>query len=445
VPAELRVECVAAMHGPHFAPPPHDDPLQPPEDGLSERNRSAFRRHVRSALLFAIFVAFCIPFAKGQQPAPADNTTAASSSTPVQVPDAAQANHGAKDWLRLAQQQGTADSTLLDWVLANSGSFKGDIRAGELRVAFTITPAEGWWDKAGVGKLAWHEAPAGNMHLRVFVADLSDGRLMPGLSLRATLTDAFGNEQSAPVDFGWYPLINAYGGNIPIDADSSYILRVTVDPLPSSRVPDRFSHLTVAEFPPVQISREALATLPLATATGSANEAELLKPCNAALTTAITTLWQRSVTGAEKPFGDYFVGYALGYALDNSAPTTSVSGAELHIKNLMDLNGKSTARVIVFPRDSRTGRLIPGLKPQASLIAPNGKLYGPGELALAWHPWFNHYGRRVRIPRNDVYKLRVHFEAPGFRRWGRQSDRFSVPVDVEFDDVSLKAERKSNP
>jgi hypothetical protein len=122
-----------------------------------------------------------------------------------------------------------------------------------------------------------------------------------------------------------------------------------------------------------------------------------------------------------------------------------VSGAELHIKNLMDLNGKSTARVIVFPRDSRTGRLIPGLKPQASLIAPNGKLYGPGELALAWHPWFNHYGRRVRIPRNDVYKLRVHFEAPGFRRWGRQSDRFSVPVDVEFDDVSLKAERKSNP
>ena len=100
-------------------------------------------------------------------------------------------------------------------MLANSGPLKGDIRAGELRIAFTITPAEGWWDKAGGGKLAWHDAPADNVHLRIFVLNLADGRMVPGLNLRATLIDANGNEQSVPVDFGWYPLINAYGGNVP--------------------------------------------------------------------------------------------------------------------------------------------------------------------------------------------------------------------------------------
>ncbi len=85
-----------------------------------------------------------------------------------------------------------------------------------MRVAFTITPAEGWWDKAGGGKLAWHDAPDDSVHLRIFVLDLADGRPIPGLNLRATLIDANGNQQSAPADFGWYPLINAYGGNVPI-------------------------------------------------------------------------------------------------------------------------------------------------------------------------------------------------------------------------------------
>lgn len=376
-----------------------------------------------------------MPVALGQQPA--NNAPATNPSTPVKA-NADQANSAGAEWMRLAHQQGSADSTLLDWVLANSGPFKGDIRAGELRVAFTITPAEGWWNKAGDGKLLWHEAPAGNMHLRIFVADLIDGRLVPGLSLRATLTDAFGNEQSVPTDFGWYPLINAYGGNIPIDTDSSYALRVTVDPLPANHElsgGDRFAHPAVAEFAPLQITREALAALPLATTVDYANEVQLLKPCNAALTAAITALWQQSIAGAEKPLGDYFTGYALDY----SALITTGPGAGLHIKNMIELGGKTTARLIVFPRDSRTGRFIPGLKPQASLIAPDGKLYGPGDLPLTWHPWFNHYGRRVRVPRNEVYKLRIHFEAPGFRRWGSQSDRFSVPVDVEFDDVSVKA------
>jgi hypothetical protein len=99
-------------------------------------------------------------------------------------------------------------------------------------------------------------------------------------------------------------------------------------------------------------------------------------------------------------------------------------------------------RLDLLPRDSRTGRLIPGLKMQANLVASDGKPNGPGELILTWDQWLNNYGGSARVPRKDVYKLHVHFDAPVFRRWGRQSERFGAPVDVEFDNISLKPEAK---
>jgi len=382
-----------------------------------------------------------VPLAAGQQPATPANPPAAGTTTQAKAPEAAPTKGGDAEWARLAQQQGKADTAILDWVLGNSGPLKGDARAGELRVAFTITPTEGWWDKAGGGKLAWHDAPDGNVHLRIFVLDAADGRLVPGLSVRATLVDANGNEQSVPADFGWYPLMNAYGGNIPLDTDSSYTLRVTVDSAQPHHVfglGEHSMHSTSVEFAPVQISLDAVAGMGLASEAAYANEAELLKPCNAALSAAITALWKQSLSGAEQPFGDYFVGYAL----DFSGFVMPIRGAKLHVKNMIDLDGKNSVRVVVLPRDSRSGRLIPGLKPQASLIAADGKLYGPGELPLTWHSWLNHYGRGTRIPRKEVYKLRVHFEAPSFRRWGRQSERFASPADVEFGNVALRPDAK---
>jgi len=133
---------------------------------------------------FAAVIALCL--ALSAPLVPAQSFAAAST------PDAQ---------LHLAEQQGDAESAILNWVLANSGPLTGDTRAGGMRIAFTITAAEGWWDRAGGGKLAWHEAPPANVHLRIFVLD-ADGRPIPGLNLRATLTDTNGNEQSVPTDFG---------------------------------------------------------------------------------------------------------------------------------------------------------------------------------------------------------------------------------------------------
>ena len=419
------------------------DSPQELEDGLSHSYCSDLRRVSRWAGLLPIALALSAQFVVAQQPGSAtDAETAAelNSTSPVPSPAAAAVKGGTPEQLRLAQQQGKADTAVVEWVLANA-QIKGDIGAGELRIAFTITPAEGWWDKAGGGKLAWHDAPDDNVHLRIFVLDRADGRLVPGLTLRASLIDDNGNEQSVPADFGWYPLINAYGGNVPIETDSAYTLRVTVDPLQSRHVfgaYGRFERTITTEFPPVQITQEEVSQLPLATDAASANEAELLKPCNAAFSAAMTALWQQSVSGAEQSSGDYFVGFALDY----SGLSKPLASSKFRLKSLIDPTGKDSVRLALLPRDSRTGRLIPGLKPQTSLVATDGKTYGPGELILSWHQWLNHYGRAARIPRKGMYKLLVYFDAPGFRRWGRQSERFGAPADVEFNNISLKLEAK---
>ena len=186
------------------------------------------------------------------------------------------------------------------------------------------------------------------------------------------------------------------------------------------------------------IVQDAVSQLPLATATAFANEAELLKPGNAALSAAITALWKHSVPASRSPRA------TTSSVTRSTTPgwPCLLAGAELHPKNLIEFTGKDNVRLTLLIRDSRTGRLIPGLKPQASLIAADGKLYGPGELPLVVHSWLYHYGRNARIPRKGLYKLRVHFDAPGFRRWGKQSERFAAPAEVEFDDVSLQPGKK---
>ncbi len=407
------------------------------EDELSRRVRYLWRTFCLLASLIAIPAAFTF----AQQTLPSSGASAVESHAVGGEPENTSGGSSTEKQLHLAEQQGRADAALLDWTLENSGALKGDLRTGELRIAFTVTAAEGWWDKAAGNQLAWHDAPEDSFHLRIFVLDQVDGRFVPGLALHVTLIDANGNEQSAPADFGWYPLINAYGGNVLLDNDSSYTIRVTVEPLLQHHVfaPGvRFERATTAEFPPVRIAQNLLPQLPLASALAAANEAALLKPCNAALSAAITALWQQSVSGAEKSSGDYFVGYALDY----SGLSMPIAGSKVHLKSLVDFSGRDDVRLDLLPRDSRTGRLIPGLKPQVSLLAPDGKSYGPGELPLAWNQWLNHYGRTSRIPRKGVYKLRVHINAPGFRRWGRPSERFASPVDVEFDEVSLQPGKK---
>jgi len=258
------------------------------------------------------------------------------------------------------------------------------------------------------------------------------------------LTDERGNRHPAAVDFGWYPLINAYGGNIALDTDGTYALRVDIDADPELSLhsphsapleaapEERIARITVAEFPPVAISREEISGLPLATASAAAVEQELLKPFNEVLRTAIAGWWRHAAAGEEKPMGDYFVAYAV----------KDSAGFGTRLKNLLDFSGKDEMRLALLVRDSRSGRILPGLEPQVTLVEAGSDREAhpsprPVSLAPAWHPWLTPYANRVQLRPDKRYRLHVHAAAPGFRRWGRESGRFGSDIDIEFSDVSL--------
>ena len=323
--------------------------------------------------------------------------------------------------------QGKAESALLDWVMENSGPLKGDIRAGQFRVAYTITPAEGWWQKAAGNTLEWHEPSAGGFHLRVFVAG-ADGRLISTLRLHATLIDGYGNLQSAPVAFGWYPLINAYGANVPLELPGELRLRVVLDTPGEGE-----KGTTTIDFPSLPVTAEALSHIPLATAIVPSDEAALLKPCNEALREAITALWKRSAAGEERAAGDYFIGYAM------AAPP----GAGSQLKRDLGLAHHDEPLTLLI-RDSRSGRLIPGLVPHASLVAADGSRNEAGGFDMDWRAWLMAYRGGSHLHGARDATLRVRFDAPGFRRWGRQSERFAAPGEIEFHPAGASASSKES-
>jgi len=321
----------------------------------------------RCALLALLWLAVGIAPASAAQQAEA----AQSDSAAAQSDSAAAKPSATADPTHLAQLQGACDSMVLDWVLANAGPLKGDAHSAGLRVAFTITDAEGWWDNGAGGKLVWHDAPAGSYSLHVTVeADSITGRSEP----------------------------------------------VTVD------------------FDAVEITHELLGHLPLATDISFAQEAELLRPGNAALSSAVTALWQQTASGAEQTAGDYFIGYAAG----DAASITPHRSAGPHRATLHTLRFYTASAAAIFPRDARTGRVIPGLAVRADLISADGKPAGGELLPFIHAPWFSFYEATLNAPPKAGYKLRVRFSPPSFRRWGRQGERFAAPVDVEFGNVSLK-------
>ncbi len=116
--------------------------------------------------------------------------------------------------------------------------------------------------------------------------------------------------------------------------------------LPSVSTPE---HPTIAEFPPVPITQRNAADCAgcrLATSPGDRHRLRPMRlncssPAMPRSAAAITALWQQSVSGAEKPAGDYFVAYAL----DFHGLAMPLGGAKLHLKNLSAFTGKDNVRL----------------------------------------------------------------------------------------------------
>ncbi|MEZ5410028.1 MAG: iron transporter [Acidimicrobiales bacterium] len=139
-----------------------------------------------------------------------------------------------------------------------------------------------------------------------------------------------------------------------------------------------------------------------------------------------------AVDGGEQQAGDYLIGYAVEKAEGMHRWTGSgLEWVEPDDENL---------HLEVVVRDAADGRLVPGVRVEATLTAPDGSELGPFDLPFLWHPMIDHYGRNVVVPGDGDYRLRVRVEPPTYSRHDKVNGRrFEAPVTAEFESVHVEA------
>ena len=161
--------------------------------------------------------------------------------------------------LDLARKQGEAYREALDHMAQNVAHDGGMHEAGQYLVGYAIEEAEGMYEWVD-GKLEWRAPEEENLHVEIAVCDASDGRLVPGLTVYATLVDPDGNEVGTyEHPLLWHPMIYHYGRNWTVPSDGEYTLRVRVEPPQFMRHDEingcRFTEPVEVEFSGVQVER----------------------------------------------------------------------------------------------------------------------------------------------------------------------------------------------
>ncbi len=165
---------------------------------------------------------------------------------------------------------------------------------------------------------------------------------------------------------------------------------------------------------------------------GDADGLELGRAQGEALTRTLRHMTERIAhDGREVQSGEYLVAYAVEEAEGMYMPRDS----ELHWQPPETEN----AHIEIAVRDAADGRLIPGLKVEVTLTAPDGTVSGPETLPLLWHPYLYHYGRNWTLPTGGKYRLHVRFDAPDFPRHDKKNGfRFLSGAEVTFDNVKIE-------
>jgi hypothetical protein len=132
--------------------------------------------------------------------------------------------------LELAREAGDAYLAAADHMIETVAHTGARCEVGEYVVGFAQEEAEGMYHLDG-GELAWREPDDENCHLEVVVASAADGRFLPQLDVRATLTDDDGTEIGpTEIPFVWHPGLYHYGKNLTLPGDGTYDVAIHVDP-----------------------------------------------------------------------------------------------------------------------------------------------------------------------------------------------------------------------
>lgn len=153
----------------------------------------------------------------------------AERTTPAVVPPMDESNEAEPEQLDTARRQGDAYGAALKAMQEEDGAAVAE--AGNFRVALVNEQAEGMYAPDGDGGLVWREAPEdANAHIEVAVADLADGRFVPGLDVTVTVLDGERElfRQQAP--FLWHPFLHHYGFNAKVPGEGPFTVAVRIEP-----------------------------------------------------------------------------------------------------------------------------------------------------------------------------------------------------------------------
>lgn len=357
--------------------------------------------------------------------------TEAGRGTAPSMSPFAESDEATAEQLERARDVGNVVRDEVEWVRAHDAAASGEMTAGEYRIAYLVTAPEGWYDGAG----AWHEPAAGMAHVAAVVRDAADGRDVPGLVVRATITPAGGAGRTMDMPYGWHTALNRYGDDVALPS-GPFTLRVDVAPAPYWRHDptngDRFADTVTAEFTNVRVDAVAMARSARALADPALDSARasLARREGMAIERPLVEMFSSvAVNGTQTRAGDYLVVVAVERAEGYWRPQGKDIGYNIRVAQSAERN----AHIEVGVRDARSGRFVPGLTMRTTLLDAGGRELGTKTEPFMWHPWIHHYGDNWRVPGTGRYGVRVHADAPSFRRYGRANDGPSTPVDLTVD------------
>lgn len=366
--------------------------------------------------------------------------SSAGQGTAPTMPTAQISDESTSKELRLAQEQGIAAEQALAWLRHRASLPGGELAAGEYRVAYTLSAPRGAY-VLEQGQLRWRP-PAGNAHLGIHVRDGADGRIVPGLTVRATVLNSDGKPLFTRVmPYGWDPVLDRYADNLQLPGKGTYQVRVEIDPPRYRRHDpvngDRFSEPAMAEFTPQSIDP---AKLPAIMSAAKGDGLSLARAQGRAYARTLDEMTNHVANdGAAKQVGDYVIGYAIEYAEGWWIP----HGDKLRYRTGVAASAETNAHIEIVVLDALTGRFMPGLKVHVTLADQDGQVLDSKPEPYMWHPWLYHYGENWRVPRAGKYQLHVQVSPPDYARYGRDiGQRFARPATVDFKDVLFQTGQK---
>jgi hypothetical protein len=349
-----------------------------------------------------------------------DETPRPITASPLQIRAATSAE------LETSRGAGRAVDLELRLARRDEAATSGEVTAGPYSVTYLVTPATGYYeaDPGVPAALTWHDVTApGESHLSVVVRDTTDGRLVEGLAVTATIKPRRGRAFSWELPFGWHPVLNRYGENVRLPA-GAFGLRISIDTAGPGG-DDRHRRAVVASFPNVALRTGAIEAAAQRVATSDGIEArELAEEEGVWERRAIESMLNGGIAhGRRVRASGYDVTIAVERPVDAAAADTA-----------------HDAYLAVIVQDTASGRAIPGLRIRAQMLDGDRRVVDTHELDYVRRPWLSHFGSWWRVPSDGRYTFHVHVDAPGVRRYGRATGlQFRKAIDVDLPSIRLSA------